>query len=889
MFASSMTFTPSDPGFVSTANTNTSLAGTAYAFHTGTAQAGSVNTITLASSGPSATDDAYNNFVVEIVSGTGKDQARLISDYVGATKVATVSTNWSITPDSTSVYTVHYHSGVAQSGSSDSITLSSASNPEEGAVAVATDDYYNKCFIKLVGGKGRGQVRRIVDYVGSTKVVSIDVDWDVQPDSTTLYAVYGEGGTATAGGASTITLDGNQRVDTTARVANLIVEIHTGTGAGQVRTASSISGNVLTVGSAWDTQPDTDSEYIIYGGWAGTYEDVHEYAQITCVFAINTSAGERGIASMDLGITSTGTILRQKYSQVISGQSSVHSFTVVTEYFRVRIISTGTANTGAVQTIHHKNKGKHLTTFADETVTVNNDTEVTRAIINAQDATGAFRNLTATADRRLNINLPYTAFGEMLTATQTPFIQIGHQYGISPLTDSFAIGGSATITNSASLTSVSTGTTTGNKAMNVTKDVITYRQGQGIDARFTAVFTNPVAGTTQIIGIGDAEDGLFVGYNGLDFGVMRRYGGSIAIYSLTITAAASATGNLTITLNGEAQTVAVTSGDSIAVVAKKIEQTDFSSTGGGWRVNYDADHVHFSALIAETRAGSYSFAAGGTGVTATGPTQEVSGSAPTETWVNQSDWNLDRADNTSALPVLDTSKGNVFRITFQWLGYGMQEFSMEEPTQGIFVPVHRFAYANANTAVSMKNPTLPMMMFVDNGATTSDIVLKTASMGAIMQGNLARLGLRNGISATQSIGTTETVLLAVWSTPVYNSVHNKVVVQLTGFTLGSDSTKSSTFVIYRNAGIDGTPVSQAVPASSTTMQYTSTTGMTIDSNYPGEVVGTYLVGATAALVGDFAIGNEIILNQNDILIVTGRVNSGSASDLSAGFSWLEIL
>lgn len=73
--------------------------------HTGTAQAGGANTITL-DTGASASDDAYNSMLVYIESGTGAGQERTISDYVGATKVTTVSVNWATNPDATSVFRV---------------------------------------------------------------------------------------------------------------------------------------------------------------------------------------------------------------------------------------------------------------------------------------------------------------------------------------------------------------------------------------------------------------------------------------------------------------------------------------------------------------------------------------------------------------------------------------------------------------------------------------------------------------------------------------------------------------------------------------------------------------------------------------------------------------
>jgi hypothetical protein len=52
----------------------------------------------------SAVDDIYNEMLIEITTGAGSDQVRKIIDYNGATKVATVETDWDTTPDATSVY-----------------------------------------------------------------------------------------------------------------------------------------------------------------------------------------------------------------------------------------------------------------------------------------------------------------------------------------------------------------------------------------------------------------------------------------------------------------------------------------------------------------------------------------------------------------------------------------------------------------------------------------------------------------------------------------------------------------------------------------------------------------------------------------------------------------
>lgn len=73
---------------------------------TGTAQAGSTSTTIKLATAASATDDVYNGMYVRITGGTGNGQVRRITDYVGATRVATINTAWTTTPDATSVYSL---------------------------------------------------------------------------------------------------------------------------------------------------------------------------------------------------------------------------------------------------------------------------------------------------------------------------------------------------------------------------------------------------------------------------------------------------------------------------------------------------------------------------------------------------------------------------------------------------------------------------------------------------------------------------------------------------------------------------------------------------------------------------------------------------------------
>ena len=90
---------------VSAVSGNVELTSTNTNHTTGTAQAGSSNTITLKSAS-SSTDDIYVGMFIEITAGTGAGQTRLCEDYVGSTKVLEVHPAWTTAPNNTSQYEI---------------------------------------------------------------------------------------------------------------------------------------------------------------------------------------------------------------------------------------------------------------------------------------------------------------------------------------------------------------------------------------------------------------------------------------------------------------------------------------------------------------------------------------------------------------------------------------------------------------------------------------------------------------------------------------------------------------------------------------------------------------------------------------------------------------
>src|SRR6185369_6045180 len=71
--------------------------------------------------------------------------------------------------------------GTAQAGSSNTITLDGSAH--------SVEDFYNQSTIEITSGTGSGQLKTITDYVGSTKVATVDTNWATNPDNTSVYKV----------------------------------------------------------------------------------------------------------------------------------------------------------------------------------------------------------------------------------------------------------------------------------------------------------------------------------------------------------------------------------------------------------------------------------------------------------------------------------------------------------------------------------------------------------------------------------------------------------------------------------------------------------------------------------------------------------------------------
>ena len=93
-------------------------------------------------------------------------------------------------------------------------------------------------------------------------------------------------------------------------------------------------------------------------------------------------------------------------------------------------------------------------------------------------------------------------------------------------------------------------------------------------------------------------------------------------------------------------------------------------------------------------------------------------SAPTDTQIAQSSWNVDTLDGTGPSGItLDMSKAQIFWIDMEWLGVGSVRTGFV--INGQFVIAHIFHHANSINSVYMTTATLPIRYEIENTAGTA--------------------------------------------------------------------------------------------------------------------------------------------------------------------------
>ena len=236
-------------------------------------------------------------------------------------------------------------------------------------------------------------------------------------------------------------------------------------------------------------------------------------------------------------------------------------------------------------------------------------------------------------------------------------------------------------------------------------------------------------------------------------------------------------------------------------------------------------------------------------------------------WIAQNSW------SDMNISGFDPTKGNVYQIKFQWLGFGEIKFFIEDRDTGKYELVHRLQYTNANIVPSIYNPSLPLLAEVINTTNNTNITIKTPSAMGGLEGEVSDsiLTTLNGVSSTKTTVTTVIPILSIKNNTTFISKTNRTRLTLSSIGYSTDGTKSVVFIVHKNGTLTGpsfTDVNAAVTPLQIDSAATAISGSRILLRYIGGKIESGIIPGI----------RDISLAPGESLTITGE--SANATDLN---------
>jgi len=476
---------------------------------------------------------------------------------------------------------------------------------------------------------------------------------------------------------------------------------------------------------------------------------------------------------------------------------------------------------------------------------------------------------------------PQGAFGEFLTATLLPIVEMLPKRAITEDIRVASFGtGDATV-DADNMYTVSTGVGTIAIAALLAKSPVIYHPGKTMVATFSALFGVPTAGYGQRAGLLTESDSVTVGYNGTEFGVFHSHHGKAEIQELAITVAASSATTATVTVTGAPIPCAVTI-STIHENAQEIADCLSAALGDLYFVTATFVTAGLSTVDAVRRLsgpdGAYAFAAGGTGMTASWT--QISAGVDIEV-----DFTARASFNGDTVPWIDPQALNVYWVQFGYLGAANMEYYIKDETGTEWVLMHTVVWGNLNTRPSFNSPTMRLGLFINNeeGGTT-DVSIKSGSMAGYVGGPVLQGKIRSAGGILIGVGTTLTPIITLRVAHVLNGEHIVSSVLTDEISAGTDSARGAIVQLIINCDLSGGTVPQFTAVSETDSI------VEVDDQATSCVGGSLLVekrlGAGGSINNDLT-NFHVQLIMGDTLTIMGAVTSGAAADVSASIVWEE--
>ena len=626
------------------------------------------------------------------------------------------------------------------------------------------------------------------------------------------------------------------------------------------------------------------------GQFLGEWEEVFAYFG-DIVVSYNLSSLTYPFSAsctIHLEFSQNGNDIIKRYSEQVSSWTEdgrVTSSKPIAKYFRVRFQNQSVeAINPTIQTVF-TNSPKQLRSDPDEGINPNDDIVVTKAFLAMTEQNGDISYPSSkVGNLKIDLAAPLSGFGELMSISPTPVSQFNFVYGINDFVMYTETYNTPAIDSVLTEARVRSGVNPDSSSILRTIIPLHYRPGQASEARFTARFTNSAANSSSMAGVGNPECGYYFGYNETQFGIFHLNGGRQEIQRLVVNSQASGSGNITITLDGEASgNIAIADGDSVSVVAAKIAQADFSSVGYGWDAYALGAVVYFTSRTARDAVGSFSVNAGATGVTGVF-TEITSGVTPDQTFISQSNWNIDVMNGSgSSGMTLAPQNGNVYSIIAQYLGYGAIFFAIEDSSSGRFYPVHVIRYANSNQVTNLNNPSLYISWRVRNfGNDATNIDLRGASGASFVHGISSRSALRFSTVQSKSNVTTAKPIFTIRAGKVLNDkvAHSQLQLEYISAAV-TTGTKPVRIYVYKG-GTLGTDSSFSAYDNTISLAEIDSSATTYTS---GVLLHSFIVPRDGSIVTSL---RDLNINCESGEIITFVAQTSVGADVFISLTWSEL-
>jgi hypothetical protein len=249
-----------------------------------------------------------------------------------------------------------------------------------------------------------------------------------------------------------------------------------------------------------------------------------------------------------------------------------------------------------------------------------------------------------------------------------------------------------------------------------------------VKVSLNAAFASPKEGLVQLLGMGDSEAGVFVGYNGLHFGLHLRTLGVRRNWEVLMQGTCTTTGTVTLTLLNVAHKINVTAGQNAMSVMYAITQST-SIRNENIESHVCCDRMYLYTTEARDWAADLtpSFDAGVTGLTGS-CTRTVNGAAPTQYWVVRGDFN---AATHFLMQDIDLSVMNVYQFTFCRWSSGTMNLSMLNPSTGQITSLHDWNPPGSGFNTSI---TYTPFVYIKNATEQNGPSTLSTSMASISSG-----------------------------------------------------------------------------------------------------------------------------------------------------------